>query len=92
MPYYKDIEDKLHFLDSEEFEHFLPTDKKCVRIPDEEAKEIIAIMNKPTYQDLRVNEYPYFTDYLDGLVKGDSAQMQAYIDSCLAIKEKYPKE
>jgi hypothetical protein len=92
MPYYKDIEDQLYFLDSEEFEHLLPEKLKCVRMLDEEAEEIIAIMNKPTYQDLRVREYPEFREYIDGLVKGDSAQMQAYIDACLAIKEKYPKE
>lgn len=92
MPYYKDIEDKLHFLDSEEFEHLLPEKLKCVIIEDIEAKEIIDIMNKLTYQDLRVREYPDFIEYVDGLVKGDSAQMQSYIDTCLAIKEKYPKE
>jgi hypothetical protein len=31
------------------------------------------------------------TDYLDGLVKGDTEQMQSYIDACLAVKAKYPK-
>jgi hypothetical protein len=31
------------------------------------------------------------TDYLDGIVKGDDAQVQAYIDACLAVKNKYPK-
>ena len=44
-----------------------------------------------TYKDFRAFEYPPFTDYLDGVVKGDQAQIQAYIDACLAIKEKYPK-
>ena len=43
------------------------------------------------YQRLRAREYPDFKDYLDGLVKGDTAQMQAYIDACLAVKAKYPK-
>lgn len=43
------------------------------------------------YNIWRVQEYPPFTDYLDGLVKGDQAQMQAYIDACLAVKAKYPK-
>ena len=43
------------------------------------------------YQEKRIAEYPPMSDYLDGLVKGDKAQMQAYIDACLAIKEKYPK-
>lgn len=43
------------------------------------------------YQRLRASEYPDFKEYLDGLVKGDTAQMQAYIDACLAVKAKYPK-
>ncbi len=43
------------------------------------------------YQRLRAREYPDFKEYLDGLVKGDTAQMQAYIDACLAVKTKYPK-
>jgi hypothetical protein len=32
------------------------------------------------YKGLRVTEYPPITDYLDGIVKGDNAQVQAYID------------
>ena len=43
------------------------------------------------YQELRAQEYPDFRDYLDGIVKGDQQQIQAYIDACLAVKEKYPK-
>jgi hypothetical protein len=43
------------------------------------------------YQRLRATEYPDFKEYLDGLVKGDTEQMQAYIDACLAVKAKYPK-
>lgn len=44
------------------------------------------------YQRKRAAEYPDFRDYLDGIVKGDQAQVQAYIDACLAVKAKYPKE
>jgi len=40
----------------------------------------------------RSNEYPDFKDYLDGIVKGDQAQIDKYIADCLAIKAKYPKE
>ena len=43
------------------------------------------------YQRLRAAEYPDFRLYLDGVVKGDQAQIQDYIDQCLAVKEKYPK-
>ena len=44
------------------------------------------------YQRDRAKEYPDFKDYLDGIVKGDTAQVQKYIDDCLAVKAKYPKE
>jgi hypothetical protein len=58
-----------------------------------------AIVKKPrdlmaeavAYQSQRAAEYPPVTNYLDGIVKGDTAQVQAYIDECLAIKAKYPK-
>jgi hypothetical protein len=40
----------------------------------------------------RAAEYPPITDYLDGLVKGDQAQMDKYIADCLAVKAKYPKD
>jgi len=45
----------------------------------------------PTYQQLRASAYPPAADYLDAIVKGDTAQAQAYIDECLAVKAKYPK-
>jgi hypothetical protein len=43
------------------------------------------------YARSRAADYPPVTDYLDGIVKGDTAQVQAYIDACLAVKAKYPK-
>ena len=43
------------------------------------------------YKYNRAREYPSYTDYLDGIVKGDNAQVQAYIDACNAVKNKYPK-
>lgn len=49
------------------------------------------LMQKEAYKELRAKEYPPITDYIDGIVKGDNAQVQAYIDACLAVKEKYPK-
>lgn len=39
----------------------------------------------------RLNEYPPPDDYLDGIVKGDQAQIDKYIADCLAVKAKYPK-
>ena len=46
---------------------------------------------KTAYQRQRAAEYPPVADYLDGIVKNDQAQIQAYIDACLAVKAKYPK-
>jgi hypothetical protein len=46
---------------------------------------------KTDYAKLRRAEYPDFHDYLDGIVKGDQAQVQAYIDACQAVKVKHPK-
>ena len=50
-----------------------------------------AEINANAYKAKRAAEYPAITDYLDGIVKGDNAQVQAYIDACLAVKNKYPK-
>ena len=45
----------------------------------------------PTYQELRAAAYPPMSDYLDGIVKGDAAQVAAYVAACLAVKTLYPK-
>lgn len=47
--------------------------------------------DKRSYAEKRAAEYPPVTDYIDGIVKGDAAQVQTYIDACLAVKAKYPK-
>ena len=39
----------------------------------------------------RAAEYPNLLDYIDGVVKGDQAQIDAYIAACQAVKTKYPK-
>jgi hypothetical protein len=39
----------------------------------------------------RDSEYPPMSDYLDGIVKQDQAQIDKYIADCLAVKAKYPK-
>jgi len=51
-----------------------------------------AEMKANSYIEKRASEYPPITDYLDGVVKGDQAQIDAYIAACLAVKAKYPKE
>lgn len=56
-----------------------------------EVTRLEAEWNATEYQRQRAAEYPPITDYIDGVVKGDSAQVQKYIDECLAVKAKYPK-
>ena len=89
MPNYKDTENKLHWLDDAEFEYLLPAGS--VQITDEEAEALRPQPQALTYKELRAAEYPPIADYLDGIVKGDQAQVQTYIDACLAVKAKYPK-
>jgi len=58
-------------------------------IYDENA--VIVEMDKVAYIDRRQAEYPDFKEYLDGIVKGDQAQIDKYIADCQAVKAKYPK-
>jgi hypothetical protein len=46
---------------------------------------------EPTYADKRKMEYPPIENYIDGIVKNDTEQIQSYIDACKAVKAKYPK-
>ena len=48
-------------------------------------------INAHAYIAKRASEYPPITDYIDGVVKGDQAQIDKYIADCLAVKAKYPK-
>ena len=48
-------------------------------------------ISKISYQRNRAKEYPPITDYIDGVVKNDQAQIDKYIADCLAVKAKYPK-
>jgi hypothetical protein len=50
-----------------------------------------AYIDANSYQSKRASEYPPITDYLDGIAKGDQAQIDKYIADCLAVKTKYPK-
>lgn len=91
---YKAPDNSLHFLDSVEYEHMLPTGS--VQITDEEANTIRAATQAVTqaartYAEKRAFEYPPFTDYLDGIAKGNQAQIDKYIADCLAVKAKYPR-
>ena len=50
-----------------------------------------AELAKTKYQRDRQPEYPPATDYLDGVVKGDQAQIDKYVSDCLAVKQRFPK-
>jgi len=56
-----------------------------------DSNAVDALVASEAYKAKRAAEYPPYTDYLDGIVKGDNTQVQAYIDACLAVKNKHPK-
>ena len=89
---YKDLENNLHFLDSAEFEHLLPTG--CVQITDEEADSISKVAEQKrldvmTYSELRAAAYPSFADQFDTIFHRGIDAWKAEIQY---IKNKYPKE
>ena len=50
-----------------------------------------AWVDPEAYKAKRQAEYPPMTDYLDGVAKGDQAQINKYIADCQAVKSRYPK-
>jgi len=89
MPHYKAPDNSLHFLDDSAFEYLLPAGS--VQITDAQAEAMRPVIPPPTYAQLRAAAYPPIADYLDGIVKGDTAQVNAYIAACLAVKALHPK-
>jgi hypothetical protein len=86
--HYKAPDNSLHFIDPE-YASLLP--EGSVQITDEEAEALRPQPTELTYAQKRAAEYPPMTDYLDGVVKGDQAQIDKYIADCQAVKAKYPK-
>lgn len=76
--------DDLEWLDANQTK---PTEKEI----SDEIIRLQADYDSKQYQRSRVAEYPDFRDYLDGVVKGDQNQIDAYIAACQAVKAKYPK-
>jgi hypothetical protein len=74
----------LNWLDEDQAQ---PTEEQCLV----EVARLQAAYDALEYQRLRAPEYPPISDYLDGIAKGDEAQVDAYIAACLAVKAKYPK-
>lgn len=54
-------------------------------------KCVKTVTSIPDYRLQREVAYPPIGEYLDGIVKGDQAQIDAYIAACQAVKAKYPK-
>ena len=57
--------------------------------PEENAAH--AEVEANAWKSQREQAYPPHADYLDGIVKGDQAQVDKYIADCLAVKALYPK-
>jgi hypothetical protein len=95
MNHYKDADGKVYgFAADGSQHHFMPAG--LIEITTDKIESLVRIQidnefNSLTYAQKRAAEYPPMTDYLDGVVKGDQAQIQTYIDACLAVKAKYPK-
>lgn len=96
MPHYTNTaRNEVRWLDSvDEEAQYLP--QGFTQITDAEANTILAAVqiaqfNAQTYAQKRAADYPPMTDYLDGVVKGDQAQIDKYISDCQAVKAKYPK-
>lgn len=73
-----------------------PTDQQILNaIPEAQSKldalNAMGYSHAEAYKKFRAAEYPPITDYIDGVVKGDQAQIDKYIADCQAVKAKYPK-
>lgn len=64
-----------------------PTEQECL----DEIARLQRNWDSQTYKLRRKQEYPDIKEYIDGVVKGDQAQIDKYIADCLAVKAKYPK-
>lgn len=96
MKYYKDPDtNKVYAYDADgNQDNFIP--KAYIAITKAQADALIAAetqakFNARNYAEKRQAEYPPVTDYLDAVVKGDQAGIDAYIAACQAVKAKYPK-
>ena len=58
---------------------------------DSQWDAVQAYVDAHAYIAKRASEYPPITDYIDGVVKGDQAQIDKYIADCLAVKARHPK-
>jgi len=56
-----------------------------------DSQAVQTYIDNHAYIAKRQAEYPPYSDYLDGIAKGDQTQIAKYIADCQAVKVKYPK-
>jgi len=92
MKHYKDNAGNFYGVDSGQQAHPDWVEVTLEEIQAANEAKAKAAFDALPYDVKRQAEYPPMTDYLDAVVKGDEVAKQAYIDACLAVKAKYPKE
>ena len=91
MPHYKDLNNKLHWIDSAEHFSLLPIG--CVPITEQEmvalqTQEKTLVETSLTYAEKRAMAYPSIQQQFDLLYHGGIAEWKTAIQT---IKDKYPK-
>jgi hypothetical protein len=84
--YYKAPDNSLHFLDSADHEHLLPSGS--VQITEAQAEALRPVAPAPTYVDLRAAAYPSIQDQLDTIFHDGLDAWKAEVQ---AVKDLYPK-
>lgn len=83
------------WVEGESFEVDSLLDLEAVELKgqDEEGNYLFAEKEKPvpSYEELRRQHYPDIFEYIDGIVKNDQSQIDAYIQKCKDVKAKFPK-
>jgi len=64
---------------------------KYVRKPTEPGQLSDPLDKILTYEDARRRDYPKMEEYLDGVVKNNVDQIEAYMSRCMEVKSKWPK-
>jgi uncharacterized protein (UPF0297 family) len=62
-----------------------------VAYPCDTGQKLTKELVNDVWNKMRKDNYPPIEEYVDGLVKNDTIQIQKYIDDCNAVKEMFPK-
>ena len=95
MKHYKDLNNGVHGIKADGSQDSVIKDD-WILIDDNEVQPLVDALQQAEfdtndYYRKRLYSYPPISEYIDGLVKGDQAQIDAYIEECRAVKAKYPK-